>query len=259
MMILPSDQSQGESSVANVPTRLLDSDFEHDAQDDSVNKPRGRRAISRLEFYSAQSITAETAIPEERVTSNAMVQMKGEMAALNARLREQDQEISALVASARKEGKAEARVEWEHELEQMMGKEISRVSAINEEFQRERRVYFAGVEGEVVKLALAIAARVLHREATMDPLLLTGAVRVAMEKIADDSAVKMRVSVGELELWQGVLAATRHPGLQIVGDERLQDGSCVLETSVGRVELGVSAQLKEIERGFFDLLQQRPA
>ena len=34
--------------------------------------------------------------------------------------------------------------------------------------------YFAGVEAEVVKLALAIAARVLHREAKLDPLLLTG-------------------------------------------------------------------------------------
>jgi flagellar assembly protein FliH len=47
--------------------------------------------------------------------------------------------------------------------------------------------------------------------------------------------------------------------LKLVGDERLGVGECVLETNVGRVELGVSAQLEEIERGFFDLLQQRPA
>jgi flagellar assembly protein FliH len=47
--------------------------------------------------------------------------------------------------------------------------------------------------------------------------------------------------------------------LQIVADERLDTGECVLDTNVGRVELGVSAQLEEIERGFFDLMQQRPA
>ena len=35
-------------------------------------------------------------------------------------------------------------------------------------------------------------------------------------------------------------------------------GECVLETRVGTVELGVKAQLEEIEKGFFDLLQQRP-
>ena len=39
----------------------------------------------------------------------------------------------------------------------------------------------------------------------------------------------------------------------------MKAGECVLETSVGKVELGVSAQLEEIEKGFFDLLQQRPS
>jgi flagellar assembly protein FliH len=45
----------------------------------------------------------------------------------------------------------------------------------------------------------------------------------------------------------------------VVGDERLAAGECVLETNVGKVELGVSVQLEEIERGFFDLMEQRPA
>jgi flagellar assembly protein FliH len=32
----------------------------------------------------------------------------------------------------------------------------------------------------------------------------------------------------------------------------------VLETELGETEIGLEAQLKEIERGFFDLLAQRP-
>ncbi len=55
------------------------------------------------------------------------------------------------------------------------------------------------------------------------------------------------------------MLANHESSLQLVGDERLGSGECVLETNVGKVELGVSAQLEEIERGFFDLLQQRPA
>jgi flagellar assembly protein FliH len=47
--------------------------------------------------------------------------------------------------------------------------------------------------------------------------------------------------------------------VELVADEDLHSGDCVLETHVGQVELGVSAQLEEIERGFFDLLDQRPA
>jgi flagellar assembly protein FliH len=127
------------------------------------------------------------------------------------------------------------------------------------EFVRERARYFAGVEAEVVKLALAIAARVLHREATLDPLLLTGVVRVALEKVAEDNATVLRVPVGAVEMWREAFVASPESSLQVVGDERLAAGECVLDTNVGRVELGVSAQLEEIERGFFDLMQQRPA
>jgi flagellar assembly protein FliH len=128
-----------------------------------------------------------------------------------------------------------------------------------EEFVRERARYFSGVEAEVVKLALAIAARVLHREAQLDPLLLTGVVRVALEKVAEDSVTVLRVPVGATEMWREVFVASPESSLQVVGDERLAAGECVLDTNVGRVELGVSAQLEEIERGFFDLMQQRPA
>jgi flagellar assembly protein FliH len=160
---------------------------------------------------------------------------------------------------ARYEARAEARLEWEQELEDRIVGERKVVLKACEEFVRERTRYFAGVEAEVVKLALAIAARVLHREAKLDPLLLTGVVRVALEKVAEDSAMVLRVPVGAIEMWRKAFVTSPESSLQVVGDERLSAGECVLDTSVGRVELGVSAQLEEIERGFFDLMQQRPA
>jgi flagellar assembly protein FliH len=58
-------------------------------------------------------------------------------------------------------------------------------------------------------------------------------------------------------MWRGLFGS--EAGVTLMGDERMELGECVLETSVGRVELGVSAQLEEIEKGFFDLLQHRPA
>jgi flagellar assembly protein FliH len=167
--------------------------------------------------------------------------------------------MSADMEMARNEARAEARLEWEQELEDRIVGERRAVLKACEEFVRERSRYFAGVEAEVVKLALAIAARVLHREAKLDPLLLTGVVRVALEKVAEDSVTVLRVPVGATEMWREVFVASPESSLQVVGDERLAAGECVLDTNVGRVELGVSAQLEEIERGFFDLMQQRPA
>jgi flagellar assembly protein FliH len=185
--------------------------------------------------------------------------LKEEVAALDGRLRSQAEQMSADMEMARSEARAEARLEWKQELEGRIVEERMVVLKACEEFVRERARYFAGVEAEVVKLALAIAARVLHREAKLDPLLLTGVVRVALEKVAEDSATVLRVPVGATEMWREVFSMSPESSLQVVGDERLSAGECVLDTNVGRVELGVAAQLEEIERGFFDLLQQRPA
>jgi flagellar assembly protein FliH len=126
-------------------------------------------------------------------------------------------------------------------------------------FKMERENYFAAVEAEVVKLALAIAARVLHRESRLDPMLLRGVVKVALEQVADESGTTLRVPLQDLSAWQTLAEEYGVATLEVSADTTLSDGECVLETRVGRVELGITAQLEEIEKGFFDLLQQRPA
>lgn len=119
--------------------------------------------------------------------------------------------------------------------------------------------YLARVEHEVVRLALALAERILHRESQMDPLLLSGAVRVALGQLAESTEVRLRVPAGQYDLWVETLRLM--PGLplrpQVLADPEMQDSEAVLETNLGTVNLGVHAQLKEIELGFFDLLDAR--
>ena len=83
-------------------------------------------------------------------------------------------------------------------------------------------------------------------------------MRIALEKVAENSTTVLRVPASAVEMWREVFVEGQE-SLKIVADGRLDAGECVLDTNVGRVELGVSAQLEEIERGFFDLMQQRPA
>ncbi|WP_433964235.1 FliH/SctL family protein [Tunturiibacter gelidiferens] len=237
MMISPSENAgadAGRSAGMQLPERLMKS---------------GARSVSRLEFYPLdRPEPVEEVVVEEKI-ADAQTLLKEEEA-LDGELGSQAEQMSAQVETARSEAMIEARLLWEAELEERIATERSRLKKVEEGFLQERTRYFAGVEGEVVRLALAIAARVLHREAKLDPLLLKGVVRVALEKVAKDSTVVLRVPVGEVEMWHGVFAANQESALKLVGDERLGDGECVLETNVGRVELGVSAQLEEIERGF---------
>jgi flagellar biosynthesis/type III secretory pathway protein FliH len=157
------------------------------------------------------------------------------------------------------EGCRKARLEMEAELHAALFRERERVGHTVEQFNTAREQYFDRIEREVVKLALAIAGRVLHREAQVDPLLLSGVVHVALEKLADRRGVVLRVAKADVEGWERMFLATEQAQRpEIVADTTLTRGECLLETKMGTIELGVSVQLEEIERGFFDLLKQRP-
>lgn len=211
-----------------------------------------KNAVSRLEFYPVEEPVLAPEVSEVFVDED--VRPAEELSAVDLRM-----EMQAQVEGGRREARADARREWEEELERRIAEERAQVVRACEEFGQECVRYFAAIETEVVKLALAIAARVLHREVKMDPLLLAGVVRVALDKVTEDRAVVLRVPAGTVEMWRGALMERKVVDVELVGDERMERGECVLETSVGKVELGLSAQLEEIEKGFFDLLQQRPA
>jgi flagellar assembly protein FliH len=122
------------------------------------------------------------------------------------------------------------------------------------QFDQERQRYLNSVEHEVVELALDIAARVLRREAQMDPLLLTGAVRVALGQLSATTQARLRVPAADFALWTETLAHLPNLALkpELTADPQMHAGGCVLETDLGSADLGIRAQLAEIERGFFD-------
>jgi flagellar assembly protein FliH len=129
-----------------------------------------------------------------------------------------------------------------------------------EKFKRERENYFSRVEPEVVQLALAIARKILHREAQMDPLLLAGMVHVALSKLDSGTRVRLWAHPLDVHFWNEYFAQpdSFQPAPELVGDPALRRGECTLETEVGSTQISLDTQLKEIEQGFFDLLEQRP-
>lgn len=130
-----------------------------------------------------------------------------------------------------------------------------------EQFATERARYFEHVEPEVVRLALAVASRILRREAQMDPLMLTGAVRVALGQLAGTTEVRLKVPPAELDMWVDAMSLLPNLAAKptVVAGEGMRLGDCVVETSMGTVDIGVRSQLGEIESGFFDRAGGRPA
>jgi flagellar assembly protein FliH len=169
------------------------------------------------------------------------------------------EEVNELVARARAEASAEVEERIRADYQSKAEREAAKIQEALESFQAERKGYFSRVESDVVHLALAIAAKILHREAQVDPLLVAALVRVAVDKLHDGSSVSVRVSPASAEKWRSCVATPLNgSSIRLIEDVHLEPEDCILETDLGSANFSIDAQLKEIERGFFDLLAQRP-
>jgi flagellar assembly protein FliH len=153
-------------------------------------------------------------------------------------------------------GRAESRAAFEQQIAKLREEFFKSL----QDFSAERDVYFQRVEEQVVQLTLAIARKILHREAQVDPLLLSGILRVALEKIGANTSTRLRANPADIRVWREHLAHTHDefPPPELLGDPEIQPGRCILETELGTTEIGLETQLQEIEHGFLDLLAQRP-
>jgi flagellar assembly protein FliH len=110
-------------------------------------------------------------------------------------------------------------------------------------------------EADIVKLALAIARRVVHRELTTDPESIAGLVKVALTKLRIQEAVRVRVHPSHQLIVKEMLShSDGYANIEVIGDRAAGLGCVVFETSRGEFDVSVDVQLKEIENGLTDRL-----
>jgi flagellar assembly protein FliH len=168
-------------------------------------------------------------------------------------------ELEALLAKTAADAAATAEKRVRGEVEGKVEAEAARVGAAIERFDRERKGYFARVEGEVVRLALSIAAKILHREAQVDPMLVAALVQIAISQLKENTAVTVRVAPQNVAKWRARLASgPQWAAVTVAEDPELKSDDCILETELGSANFSLAGQLKEVEQGFFDVLAQTP-
>jgi flagellar assembly protein FliH len=199
----------------------------------------------------------ELAKPNAKATD---VRSEARLIELERERTESERRHREALAAARQQAAEELAVALQEQKERLEQEHASSVQAAISAFHESQRRYFVEAEAAVVRLALNIAARVLHRESQMDPLLLRGAVRVALEDAQQNATCVLEVSAEKAQAWGRWLADTGALArVQIRGKDDAAPGHCRLEIGASAADLSVSTQLAEIERGFFDLLQSRPS
>jgi flagellar assembly protein FliH len=146
-------------------------------------------------------------------------------------------------------GKEHAAAEVQPVLERL-SRCLSELSALRPRMRRD-------AEKDLVKLSIAIARRVLHRELTLDPESIEGLIKVALDRLESRELCTVRVHPDQEAAIRILLDrfSNAHK-IEIISDKSLRLGDVLLETAHGSIDASVDAQLSEIERGFADRLQK---
>lgn len=151
------------------------------------------------------------------------------------------------------EGKALGREQAAAELTPMMdrlGRTLSDLSSLRPRIRSE-------AEKDLLKLSIAIARRVLHRELTLDPESIEGLIKVALDKLQSRELCRVRVHPDqEAALKSSLERFSNSQNIELLADPTLQCGDVLFETSHGTLDASIESQLREIERGFADRLKK---
>ncbi len=122
-----------------------------------------------------------------------------------------------------------------------------------EALQGKRAELVAAAERDLVRLALAIARKIVKREVRGEDVAAEN-VRRAIELTASRQVVRILVHPADLSSIEAFLPDLRREFTDILdvaleGSDTVDRGGCVVSTREGSVDATIAAQLEEIERG----------
>jgi flagellar assembly protein FliH len=115
---------------------------------------------------------------------------------------------------------------------------------------------YAQVERDVVKLALEVAKKIVHREVHVDREIVQTLIKVALNHVAAKSPVTIRLHPADYNFVLEQRAASMPSGegerdVSLLADQSIERGGCLIETECGDVDARIEEEFREVERAFF--------
>ncbi len=126
------------------------------------------------------------------------------------------------------------------------------------EVTRLRATLYSQIEHEVVKLAIAVSKKIVHREIQVDRDIIQTLVRVALSHVAEKSAVTIHlnpVDYNYLMERRGELSQAEGRDISLLADKSIERGGCLIQTDCGDVDARIEEEFREVEHAFFEGLK----
>ncbi len=168
-----------------------------------------------------------------------------------------EREAARKLDQARREAFAEGLATGRQQAEEQFRPAAQGLAETLETLARLRETIREEATQDLVRLAISIAARVIHREVAIDPDALTGLVQAAFSKLQSREINRVRMHPALEGLVRKALEQSGSPqNLVLAPDASLKPAEVFFETSQGTLDASVETQLREIERGLIDRLER---
>ena len=107
------------------------------------------------------------------------------------------------------------------------------------------------MEEQTVRLALEISRRIVQRELTIDPDLVTALAAVALKRVANHQSLTLRVSRQDFGRVR-VAVANINPAVTVKDDATLERGDFVIDSAQTHLDGRVGSQIDAISRSLFE-------
>jgi len=172
-------------------------------------------------------------------------------------------QLQELIEEAFSKGVDQGRAETIAAQHEEVDKGVAAFKASVEEMARIRQQDVDRMEMETVRLALAIAKKVIGHE-TEHGSVIDHVVKSAMKKVVDPRHLAVRLNPKDIETVNGfkqewLLSDDFGAALHLEADEAIQRGGCIIETKLGDVDARIDQQIRIIEELLNDHLPKHAA
>jgi flagellar biosynthesis/type III secretory pathway protein FliH len=118
-----------------------------------------------------------------------------------------------------------------------------------------RSTIYPQVEREVVKLAIEVAKKIVHREIQADKEIIQTLVRVALSRVAEKSAVTIHLNPIDYEFlleYRAELSQNEGREIALLADKSIERGGCMIQTECGEIDARIEEKFREVEHSFFE-------
>jgi flagellar assembly protein FliH len=154
---------------------------------------------------------------------------------------------------ARERGMAEARNRMASEIAKAAEPLRERLTQTLDELASLRSTLTSRTERDLVRLALEIAKKIVHREVTIDHEIALTLTRVALSRLHNRAAATIRLHPDDYSYVCAHREQINSMGaIEIVEDRSIGRGGCLIQTEMGDIDGRIEQQFMEIERGLMN-------